>query len=394
MPLPAFKAIRFAPPPRALSRAPGMILCLVCLLLASCAAPGDPTPRRPPVPAAITDLSAQQSGDSVILNFALPTKTAEGKPLPQTPQVEIFRAIESGAPSPPHTLLYTIPAEMTGRYVADGRIAFPDSLRAADFAGLAGARLVYSVRTSISKHAASPDSNLAAIQPLPSLAPIAGLAAQVTRTAIDLAWTAPSSTLSGAPVPPLEGYRVYRAEVAAESVATAAADPAAAKLAAPLALLSEAVGSPYHDTQFEFGHTYLYSVRSVARYDPGPAESADSNFVVVAPRDIFPPAAPLALAVLQVPATSAAVAYVELSWNISPEPDVQGYNVYRADAAGETGSLLNPALLPVPVFRDMSAVPGRVYFYSVTAVSRAGIESPRSVPVSFEPPADRGNLQP
>jgi hypothetical protein len=391
MSLPAFKAFRFALPSRASSRAPRALLCFVFFLLASCAAPGDPTPRHPPIPAAITDLSAQQSGDSVLLSFTLPTKTAGGKALPQPVQVEIFRAIETGAPAPPQSIAYTVPAQLVGGYTTEGRVTYPDPIHADDFAKLAGARLVYSVRISISKHASSPDSNLASIQPLPSLAPISDFAAQVSREGVELTWSAPSATPSGASLPPLGGYRIYRAEVAPESAASAAADPASARLVAPLAPLNAAAAPPYRDTQFEFGLSYLYSVRSIAQYGSGPVESANSNLLIVAPRDIFPPAAPLGLAVLQVPATAAAPAHVELSWNISPETDVAGYNVYRAGGAGESGTRMNPALLPVPVFRDMSAIPGHVYLYSVTAVSRTGFESPRSAPVSFEAPADQGN---
>lgn len=391
MSLPAFKVVRLAPPLRASSTAPCALLCCVLLLLVSCAAPGDPVARHAPIPSAITDLSAQQSGDSVILSFTLPTRTAEGDTLPQPAQVEIFRAAETGAPTPPQSIVYTIPAQMVGGYVAEGRMSFHDPLHSDDFVKLAGAQLVYSVRTSVSKRASSQDSNLVTIQPFPSLAPIADLSTQVTRTGVELNWSAPSATLSGAPVPPLGGYRIYRAEVAPESAAPAAADPAAAKLVAPLALLSTAAAPPYRDTQFEFGHTYLYAVCATAQYDSSPVESANSNFRIVTPRDIFPPAAPLGLAALQVPATAVAPAHIELSWNISPELEVAGYNVYRAGAAGGTDSLLNPALLPVPVFRDMSAMPGHVYFYSVTAVSRTGLESRRSALVSAEAPADRGN---
>ena len=42
------------------------------------------------------------------------------------------------------------------------------------------------------------------------------------------------------------------------------------------------------------------------------------------------------------------------------------------------GTRLNPELLLTPAFRDMNALPGRRYFYTVAAVDRSGNESPIS----------------
>lgn len=110
-------------------------------------------------------------------------------------------------------------------------------------------------------------------------------------------------------------------------------------------------------------------------------ESADSKLLVVTPKDVFPPSAPQGLVVVYVPAVADAPAHLELSWPISPEPDIAGYNVYRSEE-GIPPKRLNPQLLLTPAFRDMSAMPGRHYTYSVTAVDRAGNESPASSPVS------------
>jgi fibronectin type 3 domain-containing protein len=79
---------------------------------------------------------------------------------------------------------------------------------------------------------------------------------------------------------------------------------------------------------------------------------------------------------------------LELSWNISPETDLAGYNVYRTEQSGVQGTHLNSELLPTPAFRDMNAVPGRTYFYSVTAVDRSGNESAASEPASGEVPTE------
>jgi fibronectin type 3 domain-containing protein len=42
----------------------------------------------------------------------------------------------------------------------------------------------------------------------------------------------------------------------------------------------------------------------------------------------------------------------------------------------------------VPAFRDMSAIAGRRYFYTITAVGRSGNESPPGASVTGEIPAE------
>jgi len=145
----------------------------------------------------------------------------------------------------------------------------------------------------------------------------------------------------------------------------------------------------FRDTQFEFGRTYRYSVRSVAQYQADEVESADSQPLVVAPRDTFPPAAPKGLVAVVVTATPAAPAHIELSWAISPETDWAGYRIYRNEQgpqASGAAQRLNRELLLAPTFRDMSVVQGRRYTYRVTAVDRAGNESPLSEAVAAELP--------
>jgi fibronectin type 3 domain-containing protein len=94
------------------------------------------------------------------------------------------------------------------------------------------------------------------------------------------------------------------------------------------------------------------------------------------------------LLVVDVPAQGDVPAHLELSWGISPETDLAGYNVYRSDQEGVPGMRVNTELLLTPAFRDMNAVPGRRYSYSVTAVDRSGNESPVSAAASGAVPAE------
>jgi fibronectin type 3 domain-containing protein len=195
----------------------------------------------------------------------------------------------------------------------------------------------------------------------------------VTETALLVSW-------AEAPAPPGASsrvYRVYRAEIASGEE-NPPPDFSKAKFKTPLDLAGTATTTEFRDEHFEFGKTYVYTVRSAAQFGNDFAESADSAQAIVTPRDLFPPAAPTGLEIAIIPATPQAPAYVELSWAISPEGDLAGYAVYRSDAADVPGERVNGETLPSPTFRDMSVLPGRRYYYRVSALDRAGNESPRS----------------
>src|SRR6266481_7290255 len=94
---------------------------LLFLLVAGCGAPGEPTPPSPPVPVAVTDLAAQQMGDTVQLTFTMPPKTVKGERLTETPAIEILRGALKPDGSPDvksFRTVETIPGALAGDYRA------------------------------------------------------------------------------------------------------------------------------------------------------------------------------------------------------------------------------------------------------------------------------------
>jgi hypothetical protein len=185
-------------------------------VLGGCAAPGEPSPRRVPVPEAVTDLAAQQTGDDIILTFTLPKNTVTREPLASSPTIEIYRGFvivlvrDKPTAGALKTLVATIPQQMLDHYLEGGRVRFVDSLKPEELQQYSGAGAVYSVRTRVSKKKESADSNLAAVRVALPAEPIQDPSAQVTHTAIALSWTAPQKTTAGTPLTTLTGYRVYR----------------------------------------------------------------------------------------------------------------------------------------------------------------------------------------
>jgi fibronectin type 3 domain-containing protein len=124
----------------------------------------------------------------------------------------------------------------------------------------------------------------------------------------------------------------------------------------------------------------------VAQFGADLVESADSVPATFTPRDVFPPAAPTNLEITIISATNQAPAYIELSWGISPEGDLAGYSVYRSEGENSPGERVSTDILPSPTFRDISVTPGRRYYYRVSALDRAGNESPKSSAAVAEVP--------
>ncbi len=363
----------------------GRTLCVLaaCAWLAGCGAPGAPAPPRPIVPQVVADLAARQQGESVVLTFTLPSKDIDGDKLAELPAIEIFRGERAaGATGKVVTsLVYTVPSAVVETYLREGQINFRDPFKPGS---PAGQEMVYMVRTRAAKKRASDDSNIVSVRVTPvPLAPVA-VRAIVTEPAIELTWTAPTQ---GALPGSIAGYRVYRAELApGAAVPPNLTDLSQVQLRAPLQLMGPAQAAPFRDTQFTFGATYIYVIRSVADSEGQPVESSDSQLVAISPKDTFPPAAPQRVISVIIPATDSAPAHVELSWAISPEPDLSGYWVYRSEQPDTPGQRLNAQILLSPMFRDMTAVQGKRYTYRISAVDRSGNESPLSSPVPAEVP--------
>jgi hypothetical protein len=375
----------------------GLFAIGAALLLSGCAAQSVPIPRQPAVPRATTDLSAKQFGDSIVLTFTLPKETIQGKTLSRPPTIEVHRAFGGttaigGSAPEPRQLVATVPSQMVDKYREDGQVQIPDVLTSADLAAHVGGTAFYVVRTRLGKHD-SVGSNLVRVRILPAPQPIEDLRAQITKTTVELSWTVPTILPAGSTPPVSFRYRIYRAEVPAGNP-PAAASSSTYPESPQFVLLAESATPSYGDTGFTFGHTYAYSVRSVAVYASGSVESEESNVLNVTPRDTFPTATPENIAATATPVKGSAPAHVDLSWAISSETDLLGYNVYRSDTENSPGMRVNAAPLVTPVFRDDSVVAGKQYFYRVTAIDRAGNESAPSAPVAVTVPTADNNKNP
>jgi hypothetical protein len=363
------------------------VTALAFLFVAGCGAPGEPTPPAPPIPVTIADLAARQAGDGVQLIFTLPSKTTAGDRLASPPAVEIVRGTPKPDGSPDAKsmrVVYTIPGSLVGNYIAEGHVKFIDPVAPAETRAHPGGALVYVIRTRASQKRASGDSNAVSVRMYPVAVPITNLEARVTEPAIELNWTAPALTSGGDALNGFSGYRIYRGELDAALAEAAQTDISKAKWKSPFTLLAPSVENTYRDTLFDFGKTYAYVVRSVVLVDGNALESSDSNAAIVSPRDTFPPAAPQNLVAAVLSGATPGSVLVDLSWSINLETDLAGYRVYRSEQEGTRGALITADLLLAPAYRDTSVEPGKRYWYSVTALDRAGNESDASAAAAVD----------
>jgi fibronectin type 3 domain-containing protein len=177
-----------------------------------------------------------------------------------------------------------------------------------------------------------------------------GLVATATAGGVALDWADNAE-------PALAGYHVYRA--------TAPAGPFE-RITTALVAASAYADSGLPATPFSY---------VVTAVDDRGRESEPSAVASATPLDAGPPAAPTGLA------ATPRQGSVDLDWDDSAEPDLAGYNVYRAPAPAGPFTRRNTALVPVSAFTVENASNEIPFWYRVTAVDASGNESAPSAPV-------------
>ena len=208
-------------------------------------------------------------------------------------------------------------------------------------------------------------SDRAQVPAAPTLPPPVGFTTQLTGDGILLSWT---------PLPPRVApqglsyvYRIYRREENGKD-----------KIAIELPLDAEPNSFVDRNFEWEKSYTYRATIVTLIHGEAGPeaqVEGDDTPEVSVFAHDIFPPAAPSGLQAVF--SGENQQLFIDLIWNPNTENDLAGYNVFRHDG-GAPAVKINSDLLKLPTFRDLNVLPGKKYYYSVSAVDIRGNESPRS----------------
>jgi hypothetical protein len=311
-----------------------LLLTLVLLLLPSCAKVAEPVAPEPRIPPTTTEVRLQQEGPGVLLTFPEPAQDIQA--------IEIFRRcgtpVEAG-----HAMDLVARVERQQWEPAEpGQFLVRDRLPALG--------CLYALRFVDRRGRSSPLSNFVRAPTIVPAKPPSNLSYVVESNRIVLSWDPPAANIDSTTPPNIAGYLVNALHFVREP--------------------------EFVDRDFRSAEERTYRVQTVTQAADPLVVSSFSAPVSVLPIDVFPPPAPTGLSAIQ------EAGVVQLVWDPSPAPDLQGYYVYRGsrpDALEKVSSKL-----PVNAYQDRVGLEPEVYLYQVSAVDRAGNESPRSDPVRIE----------
>ena len=350
-----------------------LLTALLTGLLTGCGKIGEPLPPIARAALSIEELRVEQEGGGLVLRFPL----ARPREMRRVARVEVYRLVEEGsdpAGVPPDLFVAraSVIAVIQAEQIPADRstVTYVDPLDVKTLR--AGIRYRYAVRVINRTGAGADLSNYALIQPLAEVAgPPQELRASQEERQIIITWNAPAANFNGTLPVNLAGYNLYRRAVGTEV-------PGVRLNGAPLR------DPLFRDLKFEFGTSYEYQVRAVSRPagspDSGPGIESDASLPLVhTAQDTFPPTPPIAVTIASINRT------VSIFWPLNSEPDVAGYNIYRAgesDGQLTAWQRLNTTIQLSGSWRDEKVTAGRTYHYRITAVDLLGNESLPSAVVS------------
>ena len=344
------------------------LLVLAPLLMTACATVGPPQPPSLELAKPPSDLRAVRKGDRVTLTWTIPTVTTDRQTVRSMGQTRICRTIEKeltqcGAPVGEAIVHPDGSAPRSSKQKPAG--SYTDALPAQLEVDNPNALATYAVEVLNAEGRGAGLSNQVRVSLVRTLPPPQDFAALVTGLGVVLSWTGD--------VPPADSarylYRVYRS-----------AEGGSQKTLAGELKVGTEQNLTLTDAGIEWEKTYEYraEIVTVIAQENKPdlqIEGDDTAPVKVFAHDVFPPGVPAGLqAVFSGPGQAA---FIDLIWAPVTDVDLDGYNVYRHEE-GAAPVKVNAERLKTPAYRDMSVLPGKKYFYSVSAVDVRGNESARS----------------
>ena len=350
-------------------------------VLCGCGTPGAPLPPSLNLPDPVADLSAVRAGNRVSLSWTMPRRNTDKLPLRGDIDVGICRregADDATSCDPVGKLQLSPGAAGTFSENLPGGLSIGTPRVLAYFVELKN-------RNGRSAGLSNPAPVVAGQAP----PPVVGLAAEERKAGVVLRWN---------PADPGASIRLCRKLLTPPApkphlgLLPQTPEPAEQNLlveASPGQTPSQAL-----DKSIALGNTYEYRAQRVIRETIDnrdlELEGELSAPIRVEVLDIFPPAAPTGLAAVATapdPATGRP-ASIDLSWQPGTEPDLAGYEVYRREDQTPWERISGNQPVIGPAFHDAHVLPGRTYYYGVSAIDTSGHESPRSAEASETVPTE------
>ena len=390
-------------------------LCVFCVLgglsLAGCGRKGPPLPPIVRLPAPVADLTVKRLGDTVVLQFTVPSTNTDGSRPADLDRVEIYAhtgplvtpadflkygtlignvAVKPaagaavGAPQPgveqgaKATVSETIgaaqlqPGKIPATRVSTNPAAAARTYTDLETEGTVNAptetiRFYVAVGVSRRNHrgAFSPRVALALAAPLSAPGTVQ---AKVAEKGVTLAW---DSVARGEDMfAPTPLYNVYEVDDPSEASRVDAGPVAGAPTVSSTPFRTPVNPAPlteptFADPRTDFGRRRCYEVRTIRREAGISIESEPTPLTCVDLVDTFPPAPPKSLAAV------ASDGSINLIWEPNTEKDLAGYLVLRGESADGSLSPLTKEPIQETTYRDTTVRPGVTYVYAVVAVDNA-----------------------
>jgi hypothetical protein len=347
---------------------------ILVLPFLSCGKKGDIQPPLVRFPQTAESVQIAQKSDQIILTWRNPIAYVDGSTLSVIEIIEIWILEEIAAegietvemPVEEFERMAKLHATITGDQIqeyaaqeesSEGQMVYSYTLSGKDFLSK---KYTFGLRIKEKKRFSS-FSVLVSLKPMVLPLPPTDVAATVFPDRIEVKWNPPLKNRDQSSPPNLEGYNIYRSEEEGE----------------PRCLNANLIkGENYNDKNFGFGQVYKYFVRASATSTFPFLESEDSEEIEILAEDTFAPDPPKGLI------SVAGQEVLSITWDANAEDDLDGYRVWRREEGTTEFRLLTPKLIKENAYYDKTVKKGIMYVYSVTALDKAGNESPKSKTIS------------
>jgi hypothetical protein len=332
-----------------------VVLLLLMSVLTGCGFKGAPIAPERTDPARIDDLTVKVVDGEVILQFTLPTRLANGKPLEQLDALMVYRL----SPAQGRYFCRTCGDEPELAFSVSEGIAAPGEKFSVSERFVAGEqfRAAYSVVACRSLFSCGKASSTVEVElgfapqapQKPELKVAGGL--------VLLAWPEVETLIDGSPMFDLVGYRVVReGQIRQESSLVAA--------------------NVYVDPMPLYGLQATYTVRAVRLRGETEIAGPPSPEVEVTVVDLAPPPVPRGLSL------SAVSGEVRLHWEPVATEEVVVVRIYRRQGSRGEFEKIAEVEAGEALYIDTAVLPSVKYFYKLTAVdsSPAANESASCLP--------------
>ena len=331
------------------------------VLMAGCAMVAVPKPPSLKLPQPVTDLTAQRTGNTVVLHWSMPKRATDNVALEGIQGVRVCRYEGQGR----------CVAVAQLKALPDTEASYTDRLPGALVTGpLRALRYTIELENAAGRTAGPSNVAVTAAGAVPQR--IEDAHARVAENGVILRWA------------PTGRQATVRIERRLDGKQTGKQNEVPREQTLEFTGVDE---GRVLDADAVLDHTYSYVLERVARATLDgkqvEAASAPSVTVRVDAKDVFPPAAPTGLQAV----ADAHAGAIDLSWQPNSEADLAGYRVYRREVGSNAPPVrISGAVEPAATFRDDKVAPGETYAYSVSAVDHDGNESARSPEVEEKLP--------